>query len=360
MCNILIGVTGSVAAIKIQELFDRFSALGEVRVVSTNAASYFTKNAQFHIYRDVDEWPENYELGDSILHIELRRWADYLIVAPLDANTLAKASLGLCDNLLTCIIRAWDWNKPMFLCPAMNTLMWENTPTKQHIDIMKVRGAYIIGPISKKLACADVGMGAMESPESVFNYVEKTMMSKQLRWKFPLKNCNGIPINHHPGAFGFCRRKNHHTGVDLYTNDGEPVFAVEDGVIVKIDVFTGPKLGHTWWEETWNVMVEGSSGVVNYGEVTPVASLSIGINIKRGDKIANVKRVLFLGKERPDISGHSTSMLHLELYKHGITDAVDWYELKDENLLDPTPFLMTADDSPKVLTWDGATNQEVG
>lgn len=63
-------------------------------------------------------------MGDPVLHIELRRWADVLVLAPLSANTMAKVAHGLCDNLLTSVVRAWDYAKPMIVAPAMNTYMW--------------------------------------------------------------------------------------------------------------------------------------------------------------------------------------------------------------------------------------------
>lgn len=182
-----------------------------------------------------------------------------------------------------------------------------------------------------------------------------------LRWYFPLKNCSGIPINHHPGAFGFHRQKNHHTGVDLYTNDRETVHAVEDGTVVKIDTFTGPKLGHTWWEETQAVMIEGASGVVNYGEINPSA-IYVGAKIKRGNEIGWVKRVLFEDRLRPDIPGHRTSMLHLELHTNEAREFADWHDpKKNPTLLDPTPYLFSAENSPgNTLTWENAEEKTVG
>lgn len=374
MHNILLGITGSVAAIKAGKLIEALKPLGDVKVVATKAGRYFldqtnaldqlnkgtpTSYLGHHVFYDENEWPETFDLGDKVLHIELRRWASCLVLAPLDANTLAKASLGLCDNLLTCTIRAWDWTKPVFMCPAMNTMMWENPPTSSHIAEMIRRGAYMIEPVEKRLACDDVGIGAMAPIDVIAR-----KMSEKLRWKFPLKNCNGIPINHHPGAFGFHRRKNHHTGVDLYTKDGEDVYAVEDGTVVHIDYFTGPKVGHEWWEETWGVMIEGASGVVNYGEITPQSNLifHVGSKVKRGHFIGSVKRVLFEDRHRPDIPGHSTSMLHLELYRHGTRDFADWHDpQKNPDLLDPTPLLMAAENSPRnTLTWDNAENKPVG
>lgn len=373
MHNILIGVTGSVATIKTGRLIDSLKPLGDIKLVSTKAGRYFLErsfqegenainkieNSNSNVFYDDAEWPYEYKLGDKILHIELRRWASCLVLAPLDANTLAKMVGGICDNLLTSVVRAWDWTKPMFICPSMNTLMMEHPITNIQLDVLKTWGAIVIPPQCKKLACGDIGIGAMAPVEVIARKV-----GEKLRWRFPLENCNGIPINHHPGAFGFHRRKNHHTGVDLYTKDGEAVYAVEDGTVVHIDYFTGPKVGHEWWEETWGIMIEGASGVVNYGEVTPHIEqvIHVGAKVERGQVVGRVKRVLFQDKQRSDIPGHSVSMLHLELYKHGSRDFADWHDpQKNPDLLDPTPFLMTAENGPrKTLTWDNSENKPVG
>src|SRR5262249_60483542 len=87
---------------------------------------------------DADEWPgaaegKRYRRDDPVLHIELRRWADLFLTAPLDANTLAKLANGLSDNCLTCVWRAWDTSRPAVLVPAMNTLMWQHPATARHL-----------------------------------------------------------------------------------------------------------------------------------------------------------------------------------------------------------------------------------
>lgn len=176
MANILLGVTGSVAAIYTPELFaDLVQAGHAVKIVATRAALYFfdpaaiaSENGQRNknvLILDEDEWPgERYQRGDPVLHIELRRWADLLLIAPCDANTLAKFALGLTDNCLTCVYRAWDLARPIVIAPAMNTLMWEHPVTARHLAQIQsdLRGAlHVVPPISKKLACEDVGVGAM-------------------------------------------------------------------------------------------------------------------------------------------------------------------------------------------------------
>jgi phosphopantothenoylcysteine decarboxylase len=183
MKKIILGVTGSVAAIKTHLLVEKLQPFGEVRIVMTGAAEYFVKaqlealqRLNIPVYRDQDEWPmlgSHYPVGEPILHIEMRRWADCMVVAPLDANTLAKIAHGMCDNLLTSIVRAWDWEKPLFLCPAMNTMMWENQPTAEQINVMTRWGATIIEPIEKKLACNDIGIGAMAEVDAIVGVVVK-------------------------------------------------------------------------------------------------------------------------------------------------------------------------------------------
>ena len=370
--RILLGITGSVAAIKTLELTKLLLKTSEVKIVATKNAFYFIekqleqfKKLGVDVYLDEHQWDKDYQLGDEILHIELRRWANCLIIAPLDANTLAKLTNGICDNLLTDIYRAWDrFTYPVIVAPSMNSFMWTNEPTDAQINnLMSKHGVFVLSPIYKKLACGDTGIGAMADIEYISQYVYD-----KLKWEFPLKECSGIPLNHHPGAFGFQRKNNHHTGVDLYCKNGSIVHAVEQGTVVKYDIFTGPKLGHDWWEETWGLMVEGRSGVINYGEVSVLNkngfnefNIHVGTQVKKGQPIAAVKRVLFEDRLRPDIPGHSTSMLHLELYKHGYREFADWHDLaKNPNLLDPTPYLICANPTFKTLTWDNSEGKKVG
>ena len=108
--HVLIGATGSVASIKIPTLIQQLLASFndgdvEVRVVATDAAMHFFKASDIkpiEVLTDAREWQEWKRISDPVLHIELRNWADICVIAPLDANTLAKLANGLCDNLLVC------------------------------------------------------------------------------------------------------------------------------------------------------------------------------------------------------------------------------------------------------------------
>ncbi|MEZ6142654.1 MAG: flavoprotein [Zavarzinella sp.] len=182
MATVLLGVTGSVAAIKTPELVQLLLEAGhEVQVVTTHSALYFFDPASLNTHRtvrlitDEDEWPgqdtgQRYHRGQDVLHIELRRWAELFLVAPLDANTLAKFSHGICDNCLTSVWRAWDFQKPAILAPAMNTLMWDKPLTHRQLQQLQADATLeagreemlqIIPPIEKELACGDTGTGAM-------------------------------------------------------------------------------------------------------------------------------------------------------------------------------------------------------
>jgi hypothetical protein len=240
-------------------------------------------------------------------------------------------------------------NRPFIIAPAGNTHMWNHPLTKEHLDKFRNFSGnnHIIMPQSKMLACGTEGVGAMGEIRKIVE-----MTGNFLRWKFPLRkeDCSGIPVNGHPGSF-LCKRKYHtHTGVDLYTHDDAPVYAVEDGIVVGKEHFTGPQDNQPWWNDTDCILVEGASGVICYGEVIPNSYLMVGDTVLKGKNIAYVKRVLKEGKERPDIMGHSTSMLHIELYPHGKYKAFEEFGNNTDSfdiLKDPTSYLLDADGRPE-------------
>ena len=201
--DVILGMTGSVASIKAGELIMRLAYLAgpritSLKVVATKAAKHFfnweevkkdlsSPNIGFH--SDEEEWRDWKKVGDPVLHIELRRWADILVIAPCSANTLAKLANGLCDDLLSCIVRAWDFkdpNKRLIIAPAMNTMMWESPFTQKHLETLVELGGgtmddqkrvQIIGPVEKTLACGDVGNGAMASPEDIALLLGRTTVT---------------------------------------------------------------------------------------------------------------------------------------------------------------------------------------
>jgi phosphopantothenoylcysteine decarboxylase len=138
-------------------------------------------------------------MGDPVLHIDLRNWADVLLVAPLSAHTMAKIAHGLCDDTISCVIRAWDFGhgkqrpgKPLLLAPAMNTAMWDHPLTQSQLDIIQgfwnvlqpfrvgkedhndcSNGVFILKPQVKSLACGETGNGAMASVDDILKTVQR-------------------------------------------------------------------------------------------------------------------------------------------------------------------------------------------
>ncbi|CAE6339598.1 unnamed protein product [Rhizoctonia solani] len=167
--HVLLIATGSVAAIKVPLITQKLLTYDRVKVevVATEAAINFInmdeiQAAGSRVWTDSGDWTTWKKVGDPILHIELRRWADLVLVAPCSANTIAKIASGLCDNLATSILRALAPSTPTFIFPAMNTHMYEHPLTTRHLNIVSdVIGYTVIGPIGKALACGDIGMGAM-------------------------------------------------------------------------------------------------------------------------------------------------------------------------------------------------------
>jgi hypothetical protein len=167
-----------------------------------------------------------------------------------------------------------------------------------------------------------------------------------MSWLFPLTKCNGIPINYHPGAFGFHRKNSYHTGIDLYTYQNSLVYAVEDGEVTGVENFTGPKDNSPWWLDTKCVLVYGKTGTVCYGEIFPLVDSGFA---RKGDVIGFVIPVLPKKKFRRDIPGHSRFMLHLELYSGRQDRASEsWLSAKTEGfLLDPTPHILSSLNRPE-------------
>ncbi|EIW59354.1 flavo protein [Trametes versicolor FP-101664 SS1] len=169
--HVLLITTGSVASIKAPLIVAELLAHENVKVevVATEASlSFYSPEAiektGVRVWRNKDEWGAygEYTIGDPILHIELRRWADIVLIAPCSANTISKIANGLCDNLATSLLRALAPTTPTYVFPAMNTLMYEHPLTERHLQTIKdIIGYSVVGPIGKKLACGDVGLGAM-------------------------------------------------------------------------------------------------------------------------------------------------------------------------------------------------------
>ena len=178
--KVLLACTGSVATVKLSKLVNLLKTIPvDVRIVMTEHSKHFVNAEMWEqldddvtVYSDTDEWDTWQKMGDKVLHIELAKWADLLLIAPLGAHSMAKIANGLCDNLLTCMVRAWDFKKPHLFAPAMNTVMWNHPITKEHVEKLTGWQYVMIPPVSKKLACGDFGVGAMAEVETIVERVK--------------------------------------------------------------------------------------------------------------------------------------------------------------------------------------------
>jgi len=139
----------------------------EVRVVLSQGAHAFVTPMTLQalsghpVYSDLLD--EDFEAAMG--HIELARWAQAILIAPLSANRLAALSLGMADDLLTTLCLAT--RAPIWVAPAMNTYMWEHPATQSHVKTLQERGVTFLGPASGEQACGEIGMGRLVEPEDI-------------------------------------------------------------------------------------------------------------------------------------------------------------------------------------------------
>ncbi|RPB01120.1 flavo protein [Choiromyces venosus 120613-1] len=192
--HLLLATTGSVATIKLPLLLTRLSEAFSpttltIHLLLSPASKNFLSPTDLQecasnplisrIWSDADEWAfptGTYTRGCPVLHIELRKWADLLVVAPMSANTLSSVVVGRCDGLLLSVLRAWDWEgKGVVVAPAMNTLMWTHPVTSGQVKTLKRWGVEVLMPVRKVLACGDDGVGGMVGVEVVVEAVGRTL-----------------------------------------------------------------------------------------------------------------------------------------------------------------------------------------
>ncbi len=179
--NILLGVTGSIAAYKVVELIRLLRAKeANVKVIMTPDAKHFITELSLQavcgepVYSDL----LNKDTKDSMSHISLAKWADLLLVAPATANIMAKFSMGLADDLLSTLYLASS--APSAIAPAMNQQMWNHSITKRNLVCLIEQGVHCLGPGNGSQACGDFGPGRMLEPIELLLEIEKIFQPKIL------------------------------------------------------------------------------------------------------------------------------------------------------------------------------------
>src|SRR5689334_7635619 len=170
--HVLLGVTGGIAAYKSPDLVRRLREQGaEVQVVLTTGAREFVTAMTFQAVsgREVrsDLWDPEAEKAMS--HIELARWADFVVIAPATADFLARLATGQADDLLTTLCLATD--APIAVAPAMNRVMWANAATQANVATLRSRGVHVWGPGEGDQACGETGAGRMLEPLQLAGFV---------------------------------------------------------------------------------------------------------------------------------------------------------------------------------------------
>jgi phosphopantothenoylcysteine decarboxylase/phosphopantothenoylcysteine decarboxylase/phosphopantothenate--cysteine ligase len=175
MKNIILGVTGSIAAYKAADIVSSLTKLDcNVNVVMTKAATEFitpltlqtlSKN---RVYTDVfqEDCPE------EVKHITLPQNADLLLIAPATANIIGKFANGIADDMLTSLFLATQ-KIPMLIAPAMNTRMYENPIVQENLSKLEKYGFRVIEPKESRLACGDIGKGALADVNKIIDIVKE-------------------------------------------------------------------------------------------------------------------------------------------------------------------------------------------
>ena len=167
--NILLAISGSIAAYKVLELVRDFVKNGyDIKCILTESAKEFvtvltlqtlSKNKVYTSMFDNSKW--------ELDHIELANWADILIVAPATAQTISKLAVGNADDILTCT--ALSFKKPIIICPAMNENMWLHPATVANCKKIKEYGYIILEPQNGELACGVIGAGRLIDIKEIYN-----------------------------------------------------------------------------------------------------------------------------------------------------------------------------------------------
>jgi phosphopantothenoylcysteine decarboxylase/phosphopantothenate--cysteine ligase len=178
--KIILGVTGSIASYKSYDLARLLIKKGwEVKVVLSKGALEFLKPETFRylgiqdVYLPQDDFNlKKLNSDQNVLHIELAKWADKIVIAPLSANSLSRIALGLCDDLMVSILLA-SGAKPILLFPAMNTQMWLNKRIQDHVGkLILQENITIIPPDSGELVCGDTGVGKFPEINTIASLIE--------------------------------------------------------------------------------------------------------------------------------------------------------------------------------------------
>jgi len=178
--EVLVGVTGGIAAYKAAALVSRLVQAGAAtNVVMTEHAARFVGPLTFQaitgrpVHTDPFAAPDVYHAD----HIALADRAEIVVVAPATANCLGKLAHGIADDLLSTVLLAVE--APVLLAPAMNVRMWDHPAVRANVKVLKSRGVHFVGPEEGRLACGVTGQGRMAEPETILAAIIEILQSRK-------------------------------------------------------------------------------------------------------------------------------------------------------------------------------------
>ncbi|MBQ3232473.1 MAG: bifunctional phosphopantothenoylcysteine decarboxylase/phosphopantothenate--cysteine ligase CoaBC, partial [Clostridia bacterium] len=176
--NVVVGVTGGIAAYKACELVRLFKkANASVRVVMTKNAAEFVQPLTFETLSGNQVYTDQFYKAWEIGHISLQNFADLTVIAPATANVIGKMASGIADDLLTTSVMAMT--TPVLIAPAMNSGMWRNPATQKNMETLVARGIHVVGPGSGELACGINDVGRMSEPDEIFKKAKEILLAKR-------------------------------------------------------------------------------------------------------------------------------------------------------------------------------------
>jgi phosphopantothenoylcysteine decarboxylase / phosphopantothenate---cysteine ligase len=177
--RVLLGVSGGIAAYKAALVARLLLGAGaQVATVLTEAATRFVGPDTFSALTGEPAYISLWERPGEVLHVRLAREADVAVVVPATANTIAKLALGIADDLLSSTML--EVTCPVVVAPAMHSGMWEHAATRANIELLRSRGAVVVGPVTGPLAHGDEGIGRLADPDDVVAAVRGTLARRDL------------------------------------------------------------------------------------------------------------------------------------------------------------------------------------
>ncbi len=177
--NIVLGVTGSIAAYKAAEIASQLTQAGaKVNVIMTKAATEFITPLTFRSLTGRPVVTEMFDITSemSVEHVALAQAADIVVIAPATANIIAKIAAGIADDMLCGTVLATKG--PVIIAPAMNVNMYENPVTQENLSKLRARGFTIVGPASGWLACGETGMGRLADIDEIIGTIRQVLGRK--------------------------------------------------------------------------------------------------------------------------------------------------------------------------------------